>query len=329
MIEINKNNGVLIAPFNPNDYIAGEGSPLTAVEINPSADNRPFKPSEEHQSGKDDKMNCVTVSGSGCMETILNILLFNKTLNQAQLDFLKKYPFIGADGVVRISTRWAAIQNGTTRNGNYAERVAQWYRDNGFIPEVLLPNDQTLGWDDYYNTACLTPEMKKIADESKVLFELNYEWVNGDEKNLSNNLKRGAIQLLTAVCPGWSNMTPIPSCGYNVQHATELLYCQPTGERDIWDSYDPHNKQLAKDYPVPFRLLYLLTQKPVIIKNDMIILKQKGQPALYVSAGNILLPFATDFETYKKDFGSAIIVELEPSEFAKYKIATALAIKSK
>lgn len=58
----------------------------------------------------------------------------------------------------------------------------------------------------------------------------------------------------------------------------------------------------------------------------MIIIKEKGKSALYAPVGNVLLPFATDFETYKEEFSKAIITELETKEFQKYKIADKLVI---
>lgn len=63
--------------------------------------------------------------------------------------------------------------------------------------------------------------------------------------------------------------------------------------------------------------------------NAMIILKKVNDPMLYVPCGTTLIPFVTDFETYKKDFASASIVELSDVEFAKLKIATAVKITNK
>ena len=64
-------------------------------------------------------------------------------------------------------------------------------------------------------------------------------------------------------------------------------------------------------------------------KIAMTIIKEQGKPALYVAVGDILISFVTDFETYKKDFEAAKIIELASSEFAKFKIAQSVVIKTK
>ena len=258
-MEENINRGVIIVEPNANDYICG-ASPLPIVIINPLGDNRPYKPDAENQSGKGaDKMDCVTVSSSGSIETIFRILHKNGLMPQGCIDYLKKWNFYNANGDVQISTRWASIQNGTTNKGNSANAVAQWWRDNGFIPEWMLPNDQTLEWNPYYDTACLTDQMKQCAKEGLDFFDINYEWITNED--YKTPLQRGAIQILTAVCPGWSTIIPIPACSLSVCHATELLNVEPDVKKDIWDSYTPNAKTFASDYPVPYKMLYLLTTK--------------------------------------------------------------------
>lgn len=325
-IKENINNGVIIVEPNENDYIAGAASPLPIINLT-NGDNRPYKPDEENQGGSGgDKMDCVTVSGSGAIETDLNILIVTGKMPIGHLAWLNKWGFIAADGKVRTSTRWASIQNGTTMQGNSANGVAEWFRKNGFIPESMLPNDQTMEWRDYYNTACITDEMKKCAAESLIMFSMNYEWVVGDDKDLTDHLKRGAIQILTAVCPGWTAVSPVPACNLPIQHATELL-CVESPKKDIFDSYDPHNKTLGAGYPIPYRMLYLI--QPIINNILMAIIKKQGEGTLYAQAGDLLVPFETDFPTYQVDFANAKIIELSPTEFAKFKIASAVALTKK
>ena len=323
------NHGVIIIEPNPGDYIAGATSPLEIEIINPSGDNRKYKPSEEHQSGKGaDKMDCVTVSGSGCIETVIMILIDIKKLPQTHIDWLNKWKFIDKDGLVKLSTRWAAIQNGTTQSGNGAAAVGEWYRKNGFISEYLLPNNQDLEWNGYYDKSCLTDEMRQCAKESLEMFSLNYEWILKGDQDIIDHCKRGAVQILTAVCPGWSTKNPIPACSLAVQHATELLNVESDGKKDIWDSYDPHNKVFAADYPVPYKMLYLV--KPIIKESDnkilMTIIKKQGSGTLFAQVGDVLIPFNTTFDMYQVDFSTAKIIELTPTEFAKFKVASKVAI---
>ena len=284
-LEENKNHGVIVVEFGPTDYVAGATSPLEIEIINPSGNNRLYKPSEENQHGKGaDKMNCVTVSGSGCIETDLMILWDIKKLPQTHIDWLNKWKFRGADGIIRTSTRFAAIQNGTTMQGNSAVTVGQWFHENGFIPEWMLPNNQDLEWNPYYDKSVITEEMKQCAKESLEYFKVNYEWVKQGDDELKKALQRGAVQILTAVCPGWNNPSaePIKACNLAVQHATEVLQVIESGGKYIWDSYDPHEKKLTADYPIPWRMLYLV--KPLIKNNEdnMIFIKEVGKPDIYL-----------------------------------------------
>jgi len=64
------------------------------------------------------------------METIFRILIALNKLPQNTRAWLLKWNFFDKDGNVRISTRWAAIQNGTTKEGNSANTVAEWWRKN-------------------------------------------------------------------------------------------------------------------------------------------------------------------------------------------------------
>lgn len=321
-----KNRGVLIAPPTSNDYIAGEVSAIPVNEIMPS-DHRSFRPEEEDQSGRGgDKMDCVTVSSAGCLETDLNFFLKNNLLPKETLDWANNWKFI-KDGKFQISTAFAAIQNGTSRSGNYLNTVAQWWHENGFIPEWMLPNDQTLTWDQFYNKNRITDTMRQCAKESLEHFGIFYEWVFNNNL-IEQKMKQGSIQLATACCPGWNNgdKTPVPACGLSVCHATELLEYK---ERAIFDSYDPHNKFLAQDYDLAYKMLYIVTPLKNNNKNNAMIIKCQGQPALYVAAGDTLIPFATDFPTYQADFATAQILDLPVGEFNKFKIASAVVITKK
>jgi len=44
----------------------------------------------------------------------------------------------------------------------------------------MLPNDQTLNWNQFYNTAVITDEMRKCAKESLDVFSIYYKWILKD-----------------------------------------------------------------------------------------------------------------------------------------------------
>ncbi|MBU1164634.1 peptidoglycan DD-metalloendopeptidase family protein [Patescibacteria group bacterium] len=65
------------------------------------------------------------------------------------------------------------------------------------------------------------------------------------------------------------------------------------------------------------------------VANHMVTYKKNGEPAIYVLVGDILIPFATSFEVYQKEFGNAKLVTLSSIEFSKYKVSQTVQISPK
>lgn len=73
---------------------------------------------------------------------------------------------------------------------------------------------------------------------------------------------------------------------------------------------------------------WTIIDKPNFInKTDMITIKKTGSPAVYLLAGDKLIPFATTWEIYKAEFPEAQIIELSDKEFAKLKLSGLKIIK--
>ena len=62
--------------------------------------------------------------------------------------------------------------------------------------------------------------------------------------------------------------------------------------------------------------------------NPMIIYQHQGSATLYFAVGSILIPFATDYNIYLANFANSPVIQLSDTEFAKFTIATNLAVKS-
>lgn len=58
-----------------------------------------------------------------------------------------------------------------------------------------------------------------------------------------------------------------------------------------------------------------------------VIIKKQDDPTLYLQEGEVLVPFSVDFSSFQVDFGSAKIIELSQTEFAKFKISQLRIIK--
>jgi hypothetical protein len=58
----------------------------------------------------------------------------------------------------------------------------------------------------------------------------------------------------------------------------------------------------------------------------MVTYKKDGESAIYALVGNVLIPFATSYEVYKKEFESAKVVILSKTEFQSYKVSETVQI---
>lgn len=224
-----ENRGVRLGK-QPTDYIAGVNSPLAYQIILDDGNWKPYTPTPEVQWGKGgDKMNCVTQSYHNVCETRLTYLIQNGKLPERHLSFLRDNGYIDANGKVNFNDRISAILNNTTKDGNWLYVVADSARNYGLFPETILPSDENLSWEEYYNKALITPEILEVGKKFRELFEMPYEWVSVTQSELLKHLKHAPLQIV------------FPN------HAV----CEVFGEADIvtyFDTYDPFIKTINRSY---------------------------------------------------------------------------------
>ncbi|PKM87147.1 hypothetical protein CVU83_03335, partial [Candidatus Falkowbacteria bacterium HGW-Falkowbacteria-2] len=248
---------------------------------------------------------------------------------------LKDMGFFDENGKFNASDRFIAILSGTSRQGNYLNAVWEAIRIYGLLPERDLPgrlDDRTpWEWEDWMNPAAITQEMKDKAKKVLDILQFAYEWVATDPESLKYHLKQAPIQIAAPVCSPWNTTEIIKACTAGAGHSTIIDGFLDKKELKDFDHYNPFAKRLAWNYKIAAALKGIVEVKAtkLINKPSMIIYKEQGKPALYVAVGDKLIAFTTDFETYKKDFEAAKIIELASSEFAKFKVAQSVAIKTK
>lgn len=223
------NRGVRLGK-RATDYVAGSNSPLAYQIILPDGNWKPYTPTPEVQWGKGgDKMNCVTQSYNNQCETRLTYLIQNGLLPERHLSFLRDNGYIDANGKVNFNDRISAILNNTTKDGNWLYVVADAARNYGLFPETILPSDENLSWEDYYNKQLITPEILAVGKEFLKYFEMPYEWVSVTQSELLKHLKHAPLQIV------------FPN------HAV----CEVFQEADVvtfFDTYDPFIKTINRSY---------------------------------------------------------------------------------
>lgn len=84
---ITENTGVLIAPPNPTDFVAGAVSGIEYKEV--CQDWTPYLPEKERQFSKNaDTYGCVSFSALNSLETQMNFLIRNNLLDDTTLQWL-------------------------------------------------------------------------------------------------------------------------------------------------------------------------------------------------------------------------------------------------
>src|SRR5258708_1025915 len=122
-----ENTGVIEGSGTPSLWIAGQ---IKYEVRNPSGDWRNYLPTEEHQySNNTDTMACVSFSCNNDLEI--------------------QSKFLGSE--VTLSDRFLAKMSGTTKDGNYLDKVANTARNVGLVTEDLWPAPNNYTWDFYYS----------------------------------------------------------------------------------------------------------------------------------------------------------------------------------
>lgn len=115
-----------------------------------------------------------------------------------------------------------------------------------------------------------------------------------------------------------------------IPHELGHAFCQITGL--------PDTKVHELDYAGKIQELYDLFDYDKIefaikhkrsLNESMIIIKKKGDGTLYFLVGKTAVPFSNTYEGFLADFKDAVILELDPDEFLKLKIANHNVVKAR
>lgn len=261
-----KNLGLLIAPPRPKDYVLGGISsvnPLRQVK-----DWSIYLPAVESQRNKvTDFLDCVSMSGPDhSIATQLNYLLSTNQLSNEALNYFHNNNYI-VDGLFSLSSRFNAKLNGTDKNkGQYLNVAADCVRRDGVIAELDWATTDAMGWDEFYKDvpSFLLPKGQKF----KWFIDVSWQWVATE--NLPEALKLAPVQIAAEVCAGWDSGLIVHKCsGQPLQHAT-MIYGQDNDSNWLdLDHYPPYKQSLAKDYELPLNLQYIVTVKPLTLRNGM------------------------------------------------------------
>lgn len=158
------------ASQSEEDWVGGTLPDLAPI---PLEERIKYLPKGERQNIGEEKMDCASRGPLNVIETKFNYLIKNKKLSFENHMWLKGNGYLNDEGQIEFSDRFVAILSGTTAQGNSLKAPLDAIRKNGLIPKIIFP--QVESFDEYYNASKITDEMRKLGDEFKSRFVINYE----------------------------------------------------------------------------------------------------------------------------------------------------------
>ncbi len=270
------NTGFIEAAPRLTDYIAGEESGIVYQEFLHNADweERNYLPNGEQQFGVYfDSLNCTNYGGTNVLDTQLNALMDMHLMPPDAMKFLRENEFLDKDGKVETGERFAGYTSGTTRQGNYLDRICNAYRHYGLTPQRLwdFPYAQkhpVFDWDDYY--AIPPQKLFDLGKQSLTFFDIQWEWVAAGETErtpldkIEKHTKQAPLLSAHPTCSPWNTAELIRPCGTTKSnHATMVHKLKRDSYVKDFDSYNPWNKKLALNYPIPWLIKLLIFPKTI------------------------------------------------------------------
>lgn len=260
-----KNRGVIVVPPRPTDYIFGAILSIqTARHID---DWLPLLPEKVSQRNSiQDFLDCVTVSGINSIESNLNYLLLTNQFSDEALNFFKDGGYI-TNGKFKLSQRFNAKMNGTDiSKGQNLTKAGDCFRRDGFVPEKDWPMTDKMGWNEFYSD--IPQNIKDKAKKALWFLTIQYQFIG--QQDISLSLKSAPIQIASEICAGWDTGNIVPRCsGQPPQHATMIYGMAGDGTYYDMDHYPPYFQKLAHNYELPYNLQYIVSVKPIALRNGM------------------------------------------------------------
>lgn len=231
-----------------------------------NGDSSPYFGNYEGQIyGPYDTSCCWDFSACEIVESRLEMLIKLGLLPSNTIQWLKENNYIDSDGDFYLSRRWIAILNGARRG---SEQIKFWQiaKQAGLISNNLLPysneeafknRSQSDFENEYFNIDKITGEMEIQGSEFLNYFTINAEiiasgFLNDISIQLQTYLKEGSLQIAIPVPKDGSwNRSLVRWSGHTeADHSVELYKFTPELEYPffIYDTAEPHLKQLHKDY---------------------------------------------------------------------------------
>ena len=281
-----------------------------------SGDSSPYFGNFETQKyGRFDTGNCWNFSACEVAETRIMMMRKLGLIPDEHWKWLEDNGYIDEDGDVYFSRRWVGVLSGVKDAGNYPIEFWKYAASAGLIPNKMLPYSQQDAADEtsqeefnneYFDPNVVTKEMELMGIEFAKRFDIKAEQIPGGFikdiwVGLQTYLKEGAMQIGIPIetNPFTWNTGNVTYSGKvaNPVHEVELynLDINSAFPFKIYDTYEPHLKQLASNYYIPsitrVSIQPKVIQKPVTVEPKVVPEWQKFWMNVFAWATRKPLPF--------------------------------------
>ncbi len=196
------------------------------------------------------------------------------------MDWFKAKGFIDADGDFYLSRRFIPIISGRKNGGNDPSEFWRLTKIYGAIPNSMLPFTTI---DEYFDESKVTPEMYALGKEFLSKIDID----SGDVGRRFTPKDKTLIQTYLKECE-LSFCIPVPQDGSWNQVKVDYPVGRKSAEHDvacykydevadyaypyfIYDQYEPHLKQLSRDYYIPIVTRTVITPRPQVIPAPVVV----------------------------------------------------------
>jgi hypothetical protein len=219
--------------------------------------SQPFRTQWVSEKNGFDEDNCATRSAVEVLEALLNYYLRNH-LFPAPIEAYFRNPvnmWLNSNGDVKISIRYNARENNTTKNGCSVNTVWNNFAQYGIVPEALYPDPPSpFTWNDYYanvpDDICMFGEYVATS-----LFQVIFGVVTNNNWNVPNIpqlqqwLQHSPLYFASGIGKQDANGVEQWNGVKQYQHARVL--CQEDGYAETLDSYPPnYYHKLSQSFPL-------------------------------------------------------------------------------
>jgi hypothetical protein len=235
-----KNFGLIIPPYEPEDYLGGSSQSLEAkygtTSVNPSGDWSRYAPSTEDQDTSDgDTWACCSFGTSNAVEMLAR-LRFQEAMN--------------------LSDRFLAKISGTTvGQGNSPKTVADTLRHGWSVNEPEWPDVNTK--EEYY--AEIPANLKTLAVARGAEFEFGYQYITNTPASIKEALKSSPVCVAVTA---WVEQNGVYVRGpFQENHWTTIIKVLENGNYKVFDSFYPFIKEVSPEACKSIAMSYYLNRQ--------------------------------------------------------------------